>query len=332
MARKGYRSALNQAMLESDVAFGSQEHALAQLLRQTGTDYKSRVRIERGAARGVIAATRKTIPKVKRDYSRANAARVAAQETVNSKLATLSPIADDIKAASAREAGLHRTQLAQQRASTLGELRSRIVDAKAARQFALVNARQERDADRAKIIEDIQALQGQKGKFTIASARTAHNANRNFRLSKKRERRMARKDEAALTGIDPKTGLPTADEQNRRRDDAPKPKDKDRPTRTQKVAAREKYDRATSIAQTLHGKRKNATEDKIVRYLIVEERIPAPLARAAAQTAFYRGVGPQTRKQVRRRYGLSLPGFPARRPARTSQSTVGLAAGGALTA
>src|SRR4051812_43196032 len=101
--RRGVDPALRQAVLDAEVRYAPEAFQLSELLHQARSNYLTQVKIERGTARSVKAATRATIPKTKKDYQESLRFGRQQQNVVNQKLGGLGPAADDIKAASVRE-------------------------------------------------------------------------------------------------------------------------------------------------------------------------------------------------------------------------------------
>jgi hypothetical protein len=178
----GGGAALRQAQLDSQVRYSPEAFALSSLLQQAASDYGQRVKAERGAARGITAAISATVPKTKADYGQALKFGRQQQSTVNRKLAGLSSAADDIKAASAVEAGGAQRRIGEERANAVNELRQRRSQAAAGAAFAVSQAGQEYASKRDTIQNRILELGREQGTFTVAQTEANRKADRQFKL------------------------------------------------------------------------------------------------------------------------------------------------------
>ena len=218
-----------QAQLQAELRFSPEASALGQLLSQTRRDFRQQVRQERGLASAVSRSAKRAIPGVKKDYRRAIQSHNQSQTRLDAQLTGLSPIADDIIAASAREAAGQRSRMQEAKASAVGELRDRRSQAKASAQFNIQNARRGYVQNRGEIASRLLELNRERGLFTAATLQQLQEAKRAANLTKRGQnltykassatnKRLKRESEARITGIDPKTGKPTATERDRRAD------------------------------------------------------------------------------------------------------------------
>jgi hypothetical protein len=324
--KKHVNPAVKQAKAEAWLRTNPEASALTQLLHDARNNYKSSVSVETGAAKGVAAAANAAIPKVSSYYDAADQTRASAQSVVDQKLAPLSAVADDIRAASAREAGGAQRRLAETRASTLGEFQSRKVDAQAGAAFALQSARATRDSSVGKIQGQIQRVAKENGVATVTALASINKANAQAAADRRTQKRLERASTAGITGVDPATGQPTLaantaaqthkDKVAARKSAARKAAKAGRPTKHQSVVAQGKFEQGIALADSLkvggyvvkNGKKKYvapATQSEIV-HILTGKLGDGVLARAAAQQSLHGGVGHKTRVRAKRRYGLHL--------------------------
>jgi hypothetical protein len=327
MARRRRRggAALNQALLEADVRYSPAAFALSQLLRDAHSTYLTQLQGERASAAGISKAAKAAIPGMRKVYGTAQATRQAANDLVTPKLAGLTG-SDDIKAALASESAAPAGRNAEAGASAESELRNRAVDAVVSGKRGEQAARTQYVTDKGRIGQQLLDLASQKGAFTAATLGSVKQAQRQARVTIRGQNLTHQDRQATNKRETRKDTYQRTHHLGPYKPASPGKGTNTGPTRTQRVAAHDKYDRGVNIAQQLRkggkdskGKRvPPATEGEIVQ-ILTEKLGSAVLAKAAAQTVFYRGVGPNTRRRAKHRYGINLPGFPKRRPAPKSQ-------------
>lgn len=330
MARKIPKRLVAQAQATAFLKTNPEASSLIQLLKGAGSDYQNQVAVERGAARGVIGSIDRALPAVRHNYALAAQTANTAQQVVDRKLAPLSPVADDFRAASALEHAGFLRRIGETRASTLGELQSRKVDARAGQAFAVRTARDQFRADKQKIGDRLLEVKREQGAAFESALSRAIQQEADNALKKRGQNLTFKAAQARVATTRRGQDLSHQDRVANRRAQQNKdlsklgasvlagPK-KDRPTRTQRVAARDKYEQGVSYAQQLRQHDPHASEAEITAFL-TPKLGSALLARAAAQTAIYRGVGPITRRKAHGRYGVKLPPFPKRRPSTATQA------------
>ena len=229
MAR-GRRRRLQQARLETRVRYGPELRGLNELSADARDALNFDIDASRGAAAGILAAIDEATPRTRSIYDRAQGSLDDIQGEVDQYGGLTGLYAD----AAVRERAAAESGVAEARAGALSDLLDRKVGAEEGRAYAVQNAISTyRDSQR-KIGRQKQGLRGDMAAFTLGTFRDLTQSDRQLAMERRRlalseraDRRSARKTEADLTGIDPATGLPTAQEQNRRRDDARADKKKD---------------------------------------------------------------------------------------------------------
>jgi hypothetical protein len=310
-------AAARQANIDATLRYGSQTSALGQLLFQARADFHNQTRANTGAAHGIESLIGSTIPKVRKDYGAALKSQNQEQRVTTRRINRLGPMANDIKAASIREASGARRRVRESRADATTELRQRRTQARAGAAYANQAARGDYQATRSKIEGQLLDTLGQKGLFAVTEAMSTRKSQRDYRLALKkatsdikykkaslRERRQADRRRARISQQNANTSRYKATHPSKSRSH-------NGPTRTQRVAARDKYDRGVRLAHRIVAARKT-NQPQVVDYL-TEKLGSAVLARAAAQTVFRGGVGKHTRRVAHRRYGIKLPHPPTKR-------------------
>lgn len=314
-----------QADLQASLRFDPEASALGQLLMQTRRDFRQQVRQERGIAGAVSRSAKKAIPGMQHDYGQALATQSGAQSRLDAQLAPLSSIADDIKAASAREAAGQRTRIGEAEAAAVGELRSRRSQAQASAQYNIQNARREFVQNKGDIASKILDVARQRGEFTSATLAQLKAAKRDADIA--REGHLLTYKASKLSSqTSARNAARTARETHRHNTQTERTSaynathggsSKDGPTRSQKVSAHGKFEEGLSLARELRkggtivkqGRKQKidpASFQEIVT-ILTDKLGSAPLAKAAAQQAIYGGVGPKVRRRVHKRFGINVP-------------------------
>jgi hypothetical protein len=314
----------SQAALQADLKFSPEASALGQLLMQTRRDFRQQVRQERGIAGAVSRSAKKAIPGMQHDYSQALATQSGAQSRLDAQLAPLSSIADDIKAASAREAAGQRTRIGEAEASAVGELRSRRSQAQASAQYNIQNARREFVQNKGDIASKILEVARQRGEFTSATLGQLKQAQKDAALERRGQnltfagkKLTANESQRHNRTTEAQGAQKIALDRYKAKHPSSGSSSKDGPTRSQKVAAHGKFEEGLSLARELRkggtivksGKKQKvdpASFQEIVT-ILTDKLGSGPLAKAAAQQAIYGGVGPKVRRRVHKRFGINVP-------------------------
>lgn len=215
------RRALRQSRLETRVRYGPETRGLAELAAENRDTLDFSVNAARGTAAGITQAIREASPITKRVFDRAEGSLgdVYSDVPTEGMGGLMSQVA-------ARERAQAFGHVEEGRADALADLQSRKVSAEEGRAYAVQNAIAQFREGEQKIGRQRQGLAGDKAAFRLGAFQDIMNdeqqlalERRRIRISAQSERRQQRATEADITGIDPATGLPTAGEQNRRRDD-----------------------------------------------------------------------------------------------------------------
>lgn len=225
MARRrhrGQRRRLQRANLETRVRYGPELRGLRELAADARHDYHFDVDASRGAAEGIIAGIDAATPRTRQIYDRA----AGALDTTEREIEQYGGLEGLFADATHREHAGAEERLTEARAGALSDLVERKVGAEEGRAYAVQNAAATYHDKQDQIGRQKQGLRGDMGAFKLATLRGLADADRDLamerrriRLSERTERRQSRKTEADITGTDPSTGLPTAQERNRVRDD-----------------------------------------------------------------------------------------------------------------
>jgi hypothetical protein len=203
----------HQAQIQSEAAlrFGPQADALGALLRQAIADRDQGIAVQKSTGTGLLALASRAQPAVA-NIEAAGATRMAQPyQDVSANLAGLSPNADPIKAAVARDYALASANQVQDATAAAAELKQRQVDALSGRQAGIGAVQAQYAVDKGKIADQASSLAGQQGAYTssrlaalLADDAKTRNANRQAALGRKQ----SNTNSLRSSGIDPATGKP----------------------------------------------------------------------------------------------------------------------------
>lgn len=202
--------------------YGPELRGLQELEADARDTLEFDVNASRGAAEGIEAAIDAARPRTRRIYDQAAGSLADIDADLDAHGGLTGLFAD----ATEREQAAAQGRVAESRAGALTDLASREVQAEEGRAFAVRNAISEYREKQDKLGRQEQGLRGDMAAFRLSTLEDLEQADRSFGLEEQRikisERNAARQEratEADITGIDPQTGLPTAGELNRLRDD-----------------------------------------------------------------------------------------------------------------
>lgn len=221
MARPRGNRILRRSIAETQLRYGPEQRGIAQLLRQAKGQRRQAVRSAEGTAAGLTRATRAARPGMRRVYGEAERSFEEAGSDVQQSLG-----AGYAGSAAEREAAGASRRLAESKAGALAELSSREVDVEGAKQYGIQQARTRYQQDRDKITAQARDLEAEMGTYLATTYRDLADAERKYKqeqrrikLSERDSRRLMRASIADITGVDPRTGAPTAAERERLRAD-----------------------------------------------------------------------------------------------------------------
>lgn len=306
--RGGGDSLLRQARLETQVRYGPEKRALAELLHEARSDLRTGLAAEAGAADGIKAAVTAAQPELTKHYAAAHGDLRQADAQLKGDLSTLSASADPYRAVAAREAAAARGRLDDALARAQGELVQRKVGAEQGRAYGARNQLAQYQQSAEKIHRQKTALAAEEGTFTHATLGDLRKAKAEADFKERQFQETQRSnlaDEAAANARLDLTqrgqDLSHQDRQAAARRRAAGKTGKAKFTTVQLRDARAQFRKGLLL--TNQGKPKRSEGNDFVSYL-TGKGIPEPIARAAVQTHLFGGVRAETQRLVFSNYGI----------------------------
>lgn len=219
--RRNDNQLLRRAGLETRVKFGPERRALDELEMEGEQQLRHEVKSSQGTAQGIAAMINEVTPQTKQAYRTAD----ASLDAIDADVEATGGLSGLFEQAAAREQAGQRRQLETGRAMDIADLGEQKVRAHEGALHATRNAFSQYNQDRAQLDRSRIGLAQDAGAFKAATFEDLASAEDQYgvelarlQLARREDRRSQRNMIADITGIDPATGLPTADERERRED------------------------------------------------------------------------------------------------------------------